>query len=162
MITNNDKVIGIYAGEITILEGKGDETFRFSYSNMFHSGKDFSNVVGVVIRYNDGYLASNWQEKNCPELLTGTFEVLALQRTEESQEEKVMKTELRDLEEVKQVEAESKDLEEVKQIEVESKDLEEVKQVEAGPIEAQRMEQVVEAVTTSQLKETEMQLCFFF
>ena len=86
LIVSKEDVVGICAGEITILGGNGDEAFRFSDLNMFGSGTDFSNVIGMAIRCNNGYLASNWQEKNCPQLSKGTFRVLSIQNKEDIEE----------------------------------------------------------------------------
>ncbi len=78
-IAKNDKVLGIFAGEITIVNGNGDERLRFSNINVNGSGMDFSNVIGMVIRCENGHLASNWAEENCPELVRGTFEIFSNQ-----------------------------------------------------------------------------------
>ena len=126
LITNQDKAVGISAGEVMILNGNGDETFRFSNLNMYGSGMDFTNVIGLAIRCKNGYLASNWQEKDCPELLKGTFEVLSVQKnssTEEiTQAEEIKPKEVKDI-----IKEESQDNQEVKSSEkqIESQEREE-------------------------------------
>jgi hypothetical protein len=75
LIAGKDPVEGIYVGDITMVRGEGNESFRFSAFHMFDSGMDFSDVCGVAIQNNEGYLASNWREESCPELLKGTFRV---------------------------------------------------------------------------------------
>jgi hypothetical protein len=75
LIAGKDPVEGIYVGDITMVRGEGNESFRFSAVHMFDSDMDFSYVCGVAIQNSEGYLASNWREENCPELLNGTFRV---------------------------------------------------------------------------------------
>ena len=75
LIAGKDPVEGIYVGDITMVRGEGNESFRFSAVHMFDSDMDFSDVCGVAIQNSEGYLASNWREENCPELLNGTFRV---------------------------------------------------------------------------------------
>ena len=93
---------------------------------MYGSGMDFTNVIGLAIRCKNGYLASNWQEKDCPELLKGTFEVLSVQKnssTEEiTQAEEIKPKEVKDI-----IKEESQDNQEVKSSEkqIESQEREE-------------------------------------
>lgn len=76
LIAGKNPVLGIYVGDITMIRGDGDESFRFSGSNMCDSGMDFSDVIGVAIQSKEGYLASNWQEESCSELLKGNFRII--------------------------------------------------------------------------------------
>lgn len=89
LIVNNESVVGIYVGDVTIIAGSGDENLRISYFNMLDSGVDFSYVIGIAIRYDEGYLASNWKEENSTELVRGTFEVLVLQKNIEKEYSKL-------------------------------------------------------------------------
>lgn len=84
LIAKEDRVIGIYMGDITIINGNGDEALKFFNANLNGSGMNFSGVIGIAIQYNDGYLASNWKEENCPELVRGTFEVFPIPNKEKA------------------------------------------------------------------------------
>lgn len=76
LIAGKDPVFGIYAGDVIMIRGEGNESFRFLGVNMYDSGMDFSDVIGVAIQSKEGYLASNWREESCSELLKGTFKII--------------------------------------------------------------------------------------
>lgn len=76
LIAGKTPVLGVYVGDVTVIRGDGDASFRFSASNMYDSGMGFSDIIGVAIQSKEGYLASNWQEESCTELLKGTFQVM--------------------------------------------------------------------------------------
>ena len=87
LIAGKDPVVGIYVGDIMMARGEGDGNFRFSAVRMFNSDMDFSDVYGVAVQNSEGYLASNWREESCPELLKGTFLVKGTVSKEPSGEE---------------------------------------------------------------------------
>ena len=86
LVVGKDPVLGIYVGDVMVARGEGSGSFRFSAYNVCDSGMDFSDVLGVVIRNGTGYLASNWQEVSCPELLKGSFQTTEYQIQEKNSE----------------------------------------------------------------------------
>ena len=76
LVVTGDVIFGIHIGDVMLTHGEGEEGFRFSTYHMYDSEMNFTDIIGIAIRYRDGYLASNWREDNCPELLRGTFEVM--------------------------------------------------------------------------------------
>ena len=83
LIAGKSPVRGIYVGDIVMIRGEGNGSFRFSALHICDSEMDFSDVFGVAIRNSEGYLASNWQEESCPELLKGTFKTVGQEMREE-------------------------------------------------------------------------------
>lgn len=86
LIAGEDPVQGIYVGDIIMIRGEGNGSFRFSALHMCDSEMDFSDVFGVAIRNSEGYLASNWREESCSELLKGTFIIMEKSAQENIQE----------------------------------------------------------------------------
>jgi hypothetical protein len=76
LIAGKTPVVGIYMGDVTLIRGEGDGVFQFAAYNICNSGMDFSDVIGVAIRNSEGYLASNWKDESCSQLLKGTFQIM--------------------------------------------------------------------------------------
>lgn len=73
LLMKSKEILGLCIGEIMLKNGVADERYIFSYSNIQGSGFDFSDIIGVAIRFDDGYFASGWKDEKCLALEVGEF-----------------------------------------------------------------------------------------
>lgn len=67
------KFYGLPMGELMLQRGSGGEGFRFLSNNILDTGIGFSAIAGVVVRFDGGYLTSNWREESNTVLLNGNY-----------------------------------------------------------------------------------------
>lgn len=86
LLIKKDDIWGVCIGETKLADGTTDVSYSFSYSNIQDSGADFSNSIGIAIRFENGYMASSWQSEDCKEVESGKFPIWEPNATSERKE----------------------------------------------------------------------------
>ncbi len=110
LLIKKKELLGIYLGEVNVLNGQGESHFQFYQDNILESGCILDEVVGAGIQFrNNGYLASCWKDEDRDEICKGNYRILEKALEEEVPKELAAAETLRpEMEEVRVIPTEDR------------------------------------------------------